>query len=458
MSDHQSGENRFMKRANPKLRILALFLSLSLVAAACGDDDDEPEASTDTSEETSTPEDDSGGEEGGEEGGEPEEAPGFDGETIRLGVLTPQTGVAAVIGNPLTEGNRVFFEALNAEGGIAGKYPVELDVADTQYQPQTAVQQYNATKNNVAGYVQVLGTPVVNAVLPLLSEDEIVAGPASLDSFWVPEQYLLALGGPYQLQAVNAMDYWFNQEGNDPADTTVCTMIQDDPYGEAGQAGVEFAGEQIGFEVAETARFAATDTDFSGQINTLNSGGCELVFLVSLPSATGAIIGAAAQQQFAPQWIGQSPTWVGVLAQSPIAPYLEENFLLMSEGPEWGDTSSEGMAQMIEDQQEYAPDQQPDIYFSFGYAQAWSWAQVLERAVEMGDLSREGIVEAMNSVGTITTGGLLGDYEYGPPEERVPPRESRVFAIDPESPGGLRAVSEEFVSEAAEAFEFEFEG
>lgn len=437
-----------MPKTNRPLKILALLLSLSLVAAACGDDDDETGGGTEAPEET----------DGGGDGGEPAEAPGFDGETIRLGVLTPQTGVAAVIGNPLTEGNRVFFEALNADGGIAGKYQVELEVADTQYQPQTAVQQYNATKSNVVGYVQVLGTPVVNGLLPLLQEDEIVAGPASLDSFWVPEQYLLALGGPYQLQAVNAMDYWFNQEGNDPADTTVCTMIQDDPYGEAGQAGVEFAGEQIGFEVAETARFAATDTDFSGQINTLRGGGCELVFLVSLPSATGAIIGAAAQQQFAPQWIGQSPTWVGVLAQSGVGPYLEENFLLMSEGPEWGDTSSEGMAQMLEDHAQYAPDQVPDIYFSFGYAQAWSWTQVLERAVELGDLSREGIVEAMNTVGTITTGGLLGDYEYGPPEERKPPRESRVFAIDAEAPGGLRAVSEEFVSEAAEAFEFDFEG
>lgn len=437
-----------MSKAKQPFRILALLLSLSLVAAACGDDEE------DTDEGTEAPEETTGGEEGG---GEPEEAPGFDGETIRLGVLTPQTGVAAVIGNPVTEGNRVFFEALNAKGGIAGKYKVELEIADTQYQPQTAVQQYNATKDNVAAYVQVLGTGVVNALLPLLEEDEIVAGPGSLDSFWVPEQYLMPLGGPYQVQAINAMDYWFNQEGNDPADTTVCTMIQDDPYGEAGQAGMEFAAEEIGFEVAETARFAATDTDFSGQINTLKSGGCELVFLVSLPSATGAIIGAAAQQQFTPQWIGQSPTWVGALAQSQIAPYLQEHYLLMSEGPEWGDTSVEGMAQMLEDLEQYAPDQGPDIYFAFGYAEAWSLAQVLERAVELGDLSREGIVEAMNTVGTIITGGLLGDYEFGPPEDRKPPRGSRVFAIDPAAPGGLRAVAEEFVSEAAEAFEFDFE-
>jgi ABC-type branched-subunit amino acid transport system substrate-binding protein len=438
-------------------KLLAAIFALSLFAAACGDDDDD--TATPTTEDTGTTEDtadDDGGDDVDDEGGDPEPGPGFDGETIRLGVVTPQTGAAAVIGNPLTEGNRVYFERLNAEGGIAGKYQVELDVVDSQYQAQTGVQQYNSIKNDVVAFVQVLGTAIVNAILPQLETDNIVAGPASLDSFWVPEPNLMALGAPYQIQAINAMDYWFNQEGNDPADTTVCTLIQDDPYGEAGLEGMEFAAEEIGFEIAESARFAATDTDFSAQVNRLNSAGCDVVFLVGLPNHTGSIMGSAAQLNFTPQWIGQSPTWVGVLAVTPVAPYLQENFLVMVEGPEWGDTSNEGMAQMLEDMEQYAPDQGADIYFAFGYAQAWSMAQILEEAVERGDLSREGILAAMESVGTITTGGLLGDYEYGAPSDRKPPRESRVFRVNPEIDGGLEAVSENFASEAAEAFEFDF--
>jgi len=370
--------------------------------------------------------------------------------------VTPQTGAAAVIGNPLTEGNRVFFERLNAEGGIAGRYQVELDVVDSQYQAQTGVQQYNLIKNDVVAFVQILGTAVVNAILPQLESDNIVAGPASLDSFWVPETNLMALGAPYQIQAINAMDYWFNQEDNDPDDSNVCTLVQDDPYGEAGQEGIEFAAEEIGFDITQTATFAPTDTDFSAQVNRLASAQCDVVFLVALPNHTGSIMGTAAQMQFAPQWIGQSPTWVSVLAASPVADYLEANFLLMSEGPEWGETENEGMAQMLEDLEEYAPDQGADIYFAFGYAQAWSMAQVLEEAVERGDLSREGILAAMESVGTITTGGLLGDYEYGAPEDRQPPRESRVFRVNPDIEGGLEAVSENFASDAAQAFEFDF--
>ena len=60
-------------------------------------------------------------------------------------MLTPLTGPVAVIGKPLTAGNEVYFDYVNKEqGGIAGKYKVELVQADTQYKPDRdgpAVQQ-----------------------------------------------------------------------------------------------------------------------------------------------------------------------------------------------------------------------------------------------------------------------------------------------------------------------------
>ena len=41
-------------------------------------------------------------------------------------------------------------------------------------------------------------------------------------------------------------------------------MIQDDAYGEAGQAGVDFAAEKLGFEVAETQRYKIGTKDVAG--------------------------------------------------------------------------------------------------------------------------------------------------------------------------------------------------
>lgn len=422
-------------------RVLVPLVAVAMLGAACGGSGSDDNATKDTKPGSSS-----------NEGKAPANAPGFDGKTITLGVVTPQTGIAAVIGKPLTNGNKVYFDALNAKGGIAGKYKVNLQVVDSQYQPQTGVQQYNAIKGNVTAFVQILGTGVVNAILPLLKADNIVAGPASLDSFWVPEQQLMALGAPYQLQAINGMDWWVNKEGH--KDSKICVMHQDDPYGKAGLEGVQFAGEQMNFKITKEVSFAPTDTDFSAQVNQLKASGCELVFLVGLPSATGGIMSVSEKTGFTPQWIGQSPTWIGLLANNP---YMQQHFMIVSEGPEWGDTSTPGMKQMMDDVAQFdTQNQQPDTYFAFGYAQAWSMAQILEKAVELGDLSREGIVQAMDKVGTLKTGGILGDYQYGLPKDRVPPRAGRMFKVDPATPGGLKAVTEESVSDAAKKFKFDF--
>jgi ABC-type branched-subunit amino acid transport system substrate-binding protein len=441
-------------RTNRRLfRLLALIFALALVAAACGRDDednaDAPAATDDTGDSGGTTDD------GGEDGAELATAPGFDGTTIKVGIVTPQTGGVEVIGNPLTTGNQVFFDYVNEElGGIAGQYQIETEVVDSQYDATVGLQQYNAIKDDVVMFAQILGTPVVNTILEQLKEDNIVAAPASLDSFWVREQNLLPIGGPYQVQAINAMDWWIN-EGGGSTDATVCTLIQDDPYGEAGQEGVEFAAGELGFEVATTARFAAGDADFTAQVGQLSETGCDVVFLVSTPTATGGILGVAAAQNFTPQWIGQSPTWIGLLAASPLAEYLQANFKVVAEGTEWGDESVPGMADMIARQEQYAPDQEPDYYFAFGYNQAQAVVQVLEAAVANGDLSREGIVEAMNSIDTLTFDGLSGDYAWGPPEERDPPRASTIFEVDPEKPFGLGVVARDYESEAADAFQFE---
>lgn len=430
-------------------RLAMALLALGLVATACGRDSDDDDAGGATTEDATDASDASDPNES-----ELAEAPGFDGTTITLGVITPVTGPVALIGEPLTNGNRVYVDYVNSElGGVAGRYPIELVEVDSEYNPTVAVQQYNAIKDDVTLFAQVLGTPSVNAVLEQLERDNVVASPASLDSFWVREQNLLPIGAPYQVQAINAMSWYLTDGGGEGQ--TICTAIQNDPYGDAGQRGVDFAAGELGFEVATTATFSATDQDYTAQVAQLQGADCEAVFLVSTPTPTNGLLSEAASQGYAPQWIGQSPSWLGLFALSPLAPYLQENFLLVGEGPVWGDTSNPGMAQMLDHVAAYAPDQGPDTYFTFGYAQAWSVVQVLEKAVELGDLSREGIVEAMNSLDELAFDDLFGAYEWGPPEDRDPPRASTIFSVDPAAPTGLAAVVTDLESEAAIAFEFD---
>ncbi|HEX2040452.1 MAG TPA: ABC transporter substrate-binding protein [Acidimicrobiales bacterium] len=427
-----------MKRRS-LLRLVAVLTLFGMLAAACGDDDD--------------------GDDAGQEGGDDKEltaAPGFDpvkGE-INLGVITPLTGAVAAIGNPLTNGNKTWFDYLNQErGGIAGKYKVVLKIEDSQYIPQNGVQAYNKIKGDVVMIAQLLGTPVTNAVLPQLRTDNLVAAPASLDAEWVRDKNLLPVGGPYQIQMINAADWLLNEGGG--KGKVVCTMIQDDVYGEAGQEGVEFAAKELGFTIKTTARFKQAAPDFTAQIQQLRSNGCQVVFLVSTPSDTGKALGTAAQGGFAPQWIGQSPSYIGALAASPLKDYLARTFFVAAEGTEWGDTSVPGMKDMLDRLQKYQPSQQPDYYFAFGYNQARAVTAVLEKAVELGDLSRAGIVKALEELGTVTFDGLSGDYKYGKPADREPPRTSTIFKINPTKPIGIEKVKYNFTSNAAKEFEFE---
>ena len=76
----------------------------------------------------------------------------------------------------------------------------------------------------------------------------------------------------------------------------------------------------------------------------------------------------------------------------------------------------------------------------------------LEKAVALGDLSRAGILTAMSHAGTLSFDGLTGDYHFGSPADRDPPRQSTVFKVNPAVPAGLTKVKGPFISDGARAF------
>jgi len=385
-------------------------------------------------------------------GGDPEPVAGFDGTTIKVGIINDFSGPAAIIGLPLQAGVATYYEWVNDQGGIGGKYPVELVDADSTYNPSVAVQAYNDMKDEIAIVGNLFGTPVTTAVLESLKEDGLMAVPASLDSAWVRESNLIPWGAPYQIQVINGIDWWLN-EGGGSTDQVYCSLIQDDPYGEAGQAGLEWIAPKVGITITEVARYVTGDADFSAQIGQLQGAGCEVVWLTALPSAVGGIGGAAAGAGFAPKWIGQSPVWINVFAASALAPYLQENLIIVGEGSTWGDSSMPGAVAMMERMATYAPDQAPDYYFAAGYVMAMASAGALEKAVANGDLSREGILKASTQM-SVDFEGLSGEYQYGEVDERQPSTANTIFRVNPDVPNGVEAVVVGYESEYASDYDF----
>jgi ABC-type branched-subunit amino acid transport system substrate-binding protein len=380
----------------------------------------------------------------------------LDKKVINLGILTPLSGpVAAPIGIPLTKGIEAYFKAVNASGGIDG-FTVNLIEKDSQYSPQIQVQMYNQVHNQVLMLAESLGSPTTQAIVTLSERDKMLVSAASLDSVLASQQYMILIGTPYRLQVENAFDYVVNKLG--VKNPKVGLIYQDDAYGQDGLAGYQEAIGCYSLNNVASATYQLTDTTFTAQVTKMKQAGAQYVFLTAVPTIAAGIIGNAAQQGYFPQWILQSPAWAnGLLGVSPqFTGLLQKSVWVVAQGATWGDTSQPGMAEMLDNLQKYAADQKPDGYFQFGYAEAKVTYAILKKAADNGDLTRDGLLRAFNSLGTVDLGGLYGaSARYGAStNERVPTRDNSVFGIDPTVPNNFKNLSGDFTGTCAAKSQF----
>lgn len=376
--------------------------------------------------------------------------PGVIGDTIVVGALMPLSDPVAVIGRPMLRAIQVYFAQRNASGGLGGRYQVRVLEEDVTYaNPSTSVQKYQKIKDQVAMFTAITGTDHVNGVLPLLREDGIVATPVTLDAEWVRTPNLLSVWAPYQIEVLNAVGYFLSQPDN--AGKPVCSMVLATGYGEAAEEGLAHAAGELGFVVGASVRFRQDDQDFVAPITQLRAANCGAVVLASLPSVTGKVLGAAAQNGWAPRWMLTFPSWHGTLAASALADYLGRTTWVIGEGTLWGDTTDVVMREMMDAIAVHAPDQTPDNYFTAGWSAAISTAALLEQAIASGNLGRAGMLTALETLGTVTS---WSDYHYGPIATRDPPRANTIFRVDPSGPFGMGIEARNVSLPAARSYEF----
>ena len=376
--------------------------------------------------------------------------PGVDvaNKTITLGIISPYSGpVAAPVGDPLALGVKVFFDHVNDNGGIGG-YKVKFLEEDSQYNPQIQVQLYNQIHTKVLMIADSLGTPTTFAIKDLAAADHMLVSAATLSSALARQQYLVMVGTPYRLQVENAFDYVVNTLGDKNPATGI--IYQNDEYGQDGLTGYKEAVAAYGLKDVGQASYAATDKDFTAQVAQMKAAKAKYVFLSALPAVTATIVGTAFKLGYNPQFILQSPAWSNLLLGIPTLKPLLTNLWLVGQGATWGDTSKPGMAQLLQDVARYAPAQQPDGYFEFGYTESEITYAILKKAFANNDLTRDGLYNAFLSLKNVDLGGLYPPVTYGSsPDQRVPTRDSVVFKIDPTQPNDVKPLTGDFTGTAA---------
>src|SRR5579862_9647714 len=127
-------------------------------------------------------------------------------KTITLGVITPLSGPAALIGKPLTDGNKAYFDWFNAHGGAHG-WKVKLIVKDDAYTPTKHVSDFDTMATKVLFLAQSLGSPTTSAIESSAAAQKILLGTAAQDSSFVNHKINLVQGTPYAVTVANTLYY-----------------------------------------------------------------------------------------------------------------------------------------------------------------------------------------------------------------------------------------------------------
>ena len=383
--------------------------------------------------------------------------PGFDGTTIRIGLLTTTTHpVWGTLGRAISAGIDARVAAINRGGGINGRYRLVVVKGETNYDPAETLNQIQATKADVALYVSLLGTPSTEAAEPLLRNEGLVASPASQEARWATSPTLLPVFNSYQVQAINGIAYFAEQFAlsNPGVRPVVCAVSVGTSFGDAGTEGVRAAAATLPVTLGPLVTLAASETSFAPAVSALKAGGCHAVFLTVTPIQTLGIVVTGRQLALSTRWIIMGASFSDRIVTPQTGPLFEQGAWVVGDGTQWGDESVPGMTQMkaellASDNRFWT--ENPDVGLSFGWAQARTIEQVLELAAARGDLSRAGILAASRATGPVALGGIGSTIDYSQPV-RLANAKTTIFNVDNSYRNAIRVLAREYGSPAAAAY------
>ncbi|WP_028650516.1 ABC transporter substrate-binding protein [Nocardioides halotolerans] len=387
-----------MNTRTRKLAVLTSVLALTALAGACGaggkDDDDK------------------GGGGGATEVGVTDAA-------VTIGGTFPLTGVAAPGYSEIPTGAQAYFDYVNANGGVHGR-SIEFLVKDDGYDPTktSSLTDELVLKDKVFATLGSLGTPTHNAVVDSLNDQEVPdlfvsSGALAWGDDPGAHPWTFGWQPDYEIEG-KIIGQWVSE--NMP-DAKVGLFLQDDDFGEDAEKGVR---EYIDAQVVEAQRYTSGNTDVGPQIAALQASGADLVLSFTTPSYTALGQLVSLKLGFKPQWyvsnVGSDPTLVGGLLErfsegavpgtaSSLNGVMTTRYI---PGVDQPDNPWVQLWQKVWD--ESGQDGELTNYRIYGMSFAYTFVQALEAAGE--DLTRDGLVEAIEDDGGDFAGPQLAPYRY----------------------------------------------
>lgn len=181
---------------------------------------------------------------------------------ILIGKTADFSSISATGVRELTDGARLWLDAVNGRGGVHGQ-KIELITMDDRFEPQVSVE--NARKLIVERQVIAMfltrGTPHAQALLPLLAQHKVpLVGPSTgAMSLHEPlNRYVFNVRSTYQREAEMAVSQLKSM-----GLTRIALLNVDDPFGNDAATGALKGFDNAGFKPVLAEKFPRVKPDFA---------------------------------------------------------------------------------------------------------------------------------------------------------------------------------------------------
>ncbi len=344
--------------------------------------------------------------------------------TIKIGTHMPLTGVVAPGYSEIPTGAKAYFDYVNAQGGVNGR-KIEYSVKDDGYNPAntSSVTNQLVLQEEVFGLLGGLGTPTHSAVVDFLNEEKVPDLFVSSGALaWnQPEKYPWTFGWQpnYEVEGKILGKYIAENFPN----AKVGLYVQGDDFGRDGAKGArQFLEKQIVAEVS----YVPGNVDVGPQIAELKAKGADHVIGFNVPSYTALSQLTALRLQYDPQWfysnVGSDLTLVGSLLDR-FSKGAVKNGTSLLDGiyttkylPTVEEPSNPWTQLFTKVWDQHGDEGKMSNFRLYGMSQAYTLVSALQAAGQ--DLTREGLVQAIEEKGADFEGPWLAPLEYSKESHR----------------------------------------
>lgn len=317
-------------------------------------------------------------------------------DEIVLGSHNDLSGPFAAFGAPAMKAAQMYFDEVNAKGGVHGR-KIRLVVEDHGYQVPKAVQAANKliNRDKVFAMFMSLGTPHNLAAFKLQERKRIpnlLPLSAARQMLGDPIDLKFAGFSSYYDGIRSGVKYMKENEGS----TTVCPMYIPSDFGKEITAGAKDEAEALGMTYAAETTHKPDETDYVGSLTKLKAEGCDLIPIAL--SIRGVITAVATAKKLGwtdVKFLGSSAAFHTAIAKVPGG--VTEGFYA---GAGWQDLEARAgepeVAAWIKSYTEATGEKFPGTGALLGRSSAETVVRALEAAGK--DLTTDSFLKAMQDL------------------------------------------------------------